>query len=126
MRVACPSPLAVEAGRQQAPDRQLRAVGVGAGHDDGELVATDAERPVGSAQVGRDGRGGLAQEPVADRVTARVVDPLEVVEVEDRERQRLTVPDRPIAHCRSISSWNARWLPRPVSVSRSASARARS
>ena len=30
------------------------------------------------------------------------------------------------AHWRSISSWKARWLPSPVSVSRNASERARS
>ena len=69
-------------------------VRVGAGHDDRELVATDPERAVAAPQVRGDGRPGRADDGVADRVAARVVDLLEVVEVHDRERQRLVVAGR--------------------------------
>ena len=66
----------------------------------GELVATHPERAIGTTQVGRDGGCRAAQQPVADRVPAGIVDPLEVVEVlEDREREGLAVADghRPLA-----------------------------
>ena len=89
--------------RQAARSRRtasMGALGVGAGHDDRELVATDPEGPVASG-AGRSPSSSpaCAEELVADRVAARVVDLLEVVEVEDRERQRLVVPgrDRPLA-----------------------------
>ena len=91
------------ASRSASPSRQAASrrrivvcapSAVGAGHDDRELVATDPEGPVGSAQVGGDGRRRLAQQPIADRVAARVVDPLEVVEIDDGQRQRLSVPRR--------------------------------
>ncbi len=72
----------------------MRALGVGPRHDDRELVATDPEGPVGAAEIGGDGRRRAAQESVADRVAARVVDPLEVVEVDDGEGKRLAVADR--------------------------------
>ena len=76
-------------------DGGVGAVGVGAGHDDRELVATDPERAVASgAGTSAMVVAGRAEEPVADRVAARVVDLLEVVEVDDRERQRLVVAGR--------------------------------
>jgi len=85
---------AVEAGGQEPPDDRVGLLGVGARHDDRELVATDAECPVGAAQVGGDGGRGLAQDPVTDRVPVRVVDALEIVEVDDRQDEWLVVPDR--------------------------------
>ena len=90
--------LAVEARREQAADHDLGLVGVGVGQDEGELVAADPEGPVRAAHVRRDRRGGLAQDLVARRMAARVVDPLEVVEVDDRERHRPAGPgrDRPL------------------------------
>ena len=86
--------LAIEAAGEHASHRQLAGVRIGARHDDRELVAADPEGPVRATQVAGHGRRGVTQQDVADRVAAGVVDPLEVVEVDDGERQRLVVADR--------------------------------
>ena len=77
----------------------MGALGGGPRHDDRELVAADPERPIAPAQVGRDRRAGVAQDLVPDRVAASVIDQLEVVEIDDRERELLSIPDgaRPLA-----------------------------
>ena len=61
---------------------------VGAGRDHRELVAADPRQGVGGAQhrVGAGGR--LDQDRVADLVAVAVIDPLEVVEVDQQHRQR--------------------------------------
>ena len=61
---------------------------MGPGGDDGELIAADAGQGVGGAQDRLGALGDLAEDRVADRVAVVVVDPLEVVEVEDQQRQR--------------------------------------
>ena len=86
--------LAIEAAGEHASDRELAGVRIGARHDDRELVAADPEGPVRATQVAGHGRRGVAQQDVADRVAASVVDPLEVVEIDDGQRQRLVVADR--------------------------------
>ena len=85
--------LALEAGRQQATHHDVRSVPVGLGQDDRELVATDPEGPIRAAQAGRDLRSHAAQEEVAGRVTGRVVDLLELVEVEEHQGERPAVAD---------------------------------
>ena len=116
--------------RQAASSRRIDdvgAVGVGAGQDDRELVAADPERPV-RCDAGRPSMIAAAWRStlVAGRMAARVVDLLELVEVERARAPAAGCTGSAIDHWRSISSWNARWLPRPVSASRSASDRARS
>jgi hypothetical protein len=66
----------------------VSAIGVRPWHDDRELVATDPKGTVGASQVHRDLRGGVAKDPVARGVTADVIDLLEVVEVDDGQRER--------------------------------------
>jgi hypothetical protein len=53
-----------------------------------ELVAAPAEHVVGVARLAHEIRGDLAQDPVAGGMTERVVDRLEVVDVEEEQRQR--------------------------------------
>jgi hypothetical protein len=90
---------AIEAGSQQPPDRELAPLRIGAGHDDRELIAADPEGPVGATQVAGHRHGRLAEKVVTDRVAARVVDALEVVEVEQGQGQWLAGADgaRPLA-----------------------------
>ena len=64
------------------------ALAVGAGGDHGELVAADPGEGVGGAQDRARRARPSAQDRVADRVAVLVVDRLEVVEVEDQQRQR--------------------------------------
>ena len=81
--------------------RVVHAVDVLAEHD--ELVAAEPRHRVGLAHRGLDARGGLDEQLVADRVTERVVDGLEPVEVDEqhaahavaaaaRARERLLEP----------------------------------
>src|SRR4029453_1944145 len=84
----------VETRREEPADGSMRLVGIGPGHDDRELVATDAERPVAAPEGGRDRRPSRPDDAVAARVPARVVDLLEVVEVDDRQREWLVVAGR--------------------------------
>ncbi len=53
---------------------------------DGELVAAEARRGVAGAHASGDAAPDLGQHLVADRVAERVVDRLEVVEVEEQDR----------------------------------------
>ena len=63
-------------------------VAVGLGQDDRELVAAVAGRDVRRAQRRPDELRGPGQDPVAEQVAERVVDELEVVEVEHQHAQR--------------------------------------
>ena len=67
----------------------------GVGQDEGELVAAVAGRDVRRPQGGPDQLGGPGQHPVAEEVAERVVDELEVVEVEHHHAQRPTAALRP-------------------------------
>jgi hypothetical protein len=63
------------------------AVLVPAGEEDGELVAAQPERLAALAQV----RGQLREHLVAARVAVAVVDPLEVVDVDQAEAERVAL-----------------------------------
>ncbi len=52
-----------------------------------ELVAADPREHVGFANVSRDPRRDLDQQRVADGMTVVVVDVLEIVEVDERQRE---------------------------------------
>ena len=56
-------------------------------HQDGELVAADAGHELGLGGAGLQARADLAQEPVAGVVAERVVELLEVVEVDQQQRE---------------------------------------
>ena len=58
------------------------------GQDQHELLAAVAADQVGRAQVGGERLGDAAQDDVAGRVAVRVVDGLEVVDVDEGDRQR--------------------------------------
>ena len=51
-------------------------------HQDGELIAAEPRRGIALTQDALDAGGDILQQPVADGVTERVVDQLEVVEVD--------------------------------------------
>ena len=74
--------------RQQPPDDAERGFGGRVGQEERELVPADAEGPVGRPQRGPDEPPHRRQELVAGRVPIGVVHPLQVVEVEDHERER--------------------------------------
>ena len=79
---------------QQAPDHAVGRLAVGRRQQEGELVAADAERAIGGAAWSRDqpADGGSSWSPAAWPIG--VVDPLQVVEVDDRERERAAVRGR--------------------------------
>ena len=84
----------LETVRQDPPGDGVGLLGHGSGHQHGELVAADPERAVGPAQRAPQQLGDLGQGLVADGVAGRVVDELEVVEVDQDERDQVTVaPD---------------------------------
>ena len=58
------------------------------GHQHQELVASPAEHVVGLADVPQQERRDLAQDPIAGFVPERVVDALEVIDVDEHDRQR--------------------------------------
>ena len=58
-----------------------------------ELVAAEPEDDIGGAQAALDPPGGAAKNLVADAVTDRVVDGLEVVEIEQKQAHRGSRPD---------------------------------
>ena len=79
--------------------RGQRAVLVVAGQEQRELVAAEPERLAGLAQPRREPR----EHAVAGRVAEAVVDPLEVVDVDEAERERETPsPERAVAPARAV------------------------
>ena len=76
-------------------DRAGEAAGDGLGlldggagrQQDGELVAADAGHQVGAGHAGLQPRADLAQEPVTRLMAERVVELLEVVEVDQQQRE---------------------------------------
>ena len=95
-------------GRAQLLGQRGAFLDAGLGQDEHELLAAVAADEVGCAQAGRDRLGDAAQDDVADGVAVRVVDGLEVVDVDERDRQRALVARRaldlaysaPMSDCR--------------------------
>ena len=63
------------------------------GHDDGELVAAQARDRVGLARAAAQALADQFQQLVADRMAERVVDALELVEIEAEHRQAFAAFD---------------------------------
>ncbi len=68
------------------------------GQEERELVAADAERGIGAADRHGDELAHLGEELVADGVALRVVDPLELVDVDEHERELRAVATRALDH----------------------------
>ena len=96
----------------------------GTGDQQHELVAAEARQQVARPQQRRPDAGEVDEQAVAGGVTALVVDELEVVEVDDRERERLTAAPA-IARSRKAAAAKPVRLSRPVRLSVCASARSR-
>ena len=89
-----PARLCDRTGRERLLQPLVELVGVlerRLGQDHRELVAADAAGDVGRADDVADAVGRLGQDAVAGEVADAVVDRLEVVEVEDDERQAAAV-----------------------------------
>ena len=80
---------------QQPARHDLRPLEIGMRQEDRELVAPDAERAIGLAERTVDELAEAAQHAVAAGVPTTVVDGLELVEVDDQQRERVLV-----AQCR--------------------------
>ena len=91
----------------------LALVGPGAGEEHGELVAAEAGERVGGAQRAAQPARDLLEQPVAVGVAERVVDGLEVVEVDDHQHERLAG----LASMRSSRSRSSTRFGSPVSAS---------
>jgi hypothetical protein len=78
----------------QPGQQVLGAGGVGVGQVEDELVAAVAAERVGPSQLGGPPSGEVPQQRVARAVSLLVVDPLEVVEVEHGDGQRLAGAQR--------------------------------
>ena len=114
-----PSPARAPPGR--APSATLPAsAAVGVGQQHGELVAAEARERVAGAQPLAQQRRDATDELVAGVVAERVVDVLEVVEVEHEQRAARAVA-RDLGDWRSSSCSKRRRLSSPVSGSWSAS-----
>ena len=81
-------------GRAQALGAGDSTVGVAGRHDDCELLAAVAGRHIAGSERGRQRPADLAQHLVANLVSVRVVDVLEVVDVEQGEGHRLAGAER--------------------------------
>ena len=77
-----------EGGLEQALGEDEAAGRVGMRHDDGELVAADPVGAIGRADGGRHQGAEAAQQLVGGAVAGGVVDPLEVVEIDEHQRGR--------------------------------------
>ena len=66
--------------------------GLGLGHDDGELVAADAREQVRAAHGAGQVRRDVDQDLIAGLVAEGVVDGLELVDVDEGQRERSAVP----------------------------------
>ena len=73
-----------------------RRIGIGLGHDDHELFAAIAADEVDAPDVAGQHFRDLAQHEVAGHVTVGVVDPLEVVQVDQHDRARPLVAGGPL------------------------------
>jgi hypothetical protein len=70
----------------------LRQLGAGAGQDGQELLAAVADQEVRGADAGAQPPRDVGQDPVADVVAELIVHVLEVIDVDERHRQRLAAP----------------------------------
>ncbi len=86
----------MECALQEAPRDAHRALAVGVWHQDGELIATDAERPVGVTQDVADQAAHMAQQVIACRMPGRIVGQLEIIEVDDEEGKRHAIAAVPL------------------------------
>ncbi len=80
--------MAAGRARQEAAGNGKGGLAVGGRQEQGELVPADAERAIRDAEGRADQPADGGQELVPGGVPAGVVEPLQVVEVEDDERQR--------------------------------------
>ena len=76
---------------QLARDVLHVAAVAGIGEQHQEFVAAEARHQIGGAQAGGDAQRHRLQQPVAGQVAERIVDALEVVEVDEQQRQRRAV-----------------------------------
>ena len=83
---------------EQAAGQDDRAADVGVRQEQRELVATDSERSVGMPDRGSDQRAELRQQLIANSVAARVIDALELVDVDEHERERGAVAPGAVDH----------------------------
>ena len=89
--VSLASPISATS-RAQPLAEHARALLVDAAHEHGELLAAVARQHVLGAQRVVEHADHRAQHVVADEVAVRVVELLEVIDVEHEQRQRLRVP----------------------------------
>ena len=80
-------------GFEQFPGEQSHRVGVAdILEQDDELIAAQPGQGIGRAQQGTQSCGDAAQQTVAELMSQGVVDVLEVVEVDEQQRQLLLFP----------------------------------
>ena len=80
--------------RQHALGEALALVGAhGARLDDGELVAAETGEEVGFADAGAQALRNCLEQGVANRVAVRIVDLLELVEIDPVQRQRAALAE---------------------------------
>jgi hypothetical protein len=75
----------LDARGEQSVRDDPRVLGVGVRHQHRELIAADPECPVGSPQLRAEDAAHLHEQVVSDGVAGRVVDGLEVVDVDQQE-----------------------------------------
>ena len=108
-------------GRQALGGRNGVVDAVDAIEQHRELVAALSRRDVAGPDRADESVGDFDQQPVAGAVTQRVVDDLEVVEVEEQEGDLRPASRRRLASARSTWSLNRTRFASPVSGSWSAS-----
>ncbi len=64
----------------------------GAGHDDDELLAAETRTDVEDSHAAAQQVGDIAQRPVSFEMTPRIVDALEVIDVDHQQREVLLLP----------------------------------
>ncbi len=91
IRCRCPDG---QARGEHAPRQLSGPVGAGVREEDRELVTADPECPVGPPDLLAQKPSHLCQQLVAHGMTLRIVDLLELVEVQEHERQLVAVAPR--------------------------------
>ena len=93
-----------------------RLLGGAAAHQNAELVAAQARDGVGGAHMGLQQSGDVAQQPVAGRMSAGIVDDFELIQVHVQQRMR-SLPSCALRSASASRLSNSRRLIRPVSAS---------